>query len=340
MRKTYAPFLALVLLAVPLTAYAQPFNLPRGPVALSSGPAQRGPASSADTLYAQYTGGEDYSWPLSENFEEELDGADSYLADDFDVPTGASWSVAGVSIFGAYGVVSNGSFERPPDFNVILWADDDGQPGETEVARFDEISPTSDRGGNGVEGEILIDFDSPVALSPGKYWLTVQANLNFSANQTRFLWFSSATEFGEPAQLFNYGGGLTDLGSCNIDWGPNAACGLDGTGEPSLYFQILGTNLAVANESGAAPQRLALGKSYPNPAVSVATVPFSLDRAQRVRLSLFDVLGREVFVAADEVFAAGDRTVEIDVSALPNGLYIYRVATAEQTLARRLVVAR
>jgi hypothetical protein len=43
----------------------------------------------------------------------------------------------------------------------------------------------------------------------------------------------------------------------------------------------------------------------PNPFRSATTVTFSVERAQRVRVEAFDVLGRRVAVLLDEQLAAG-----------------------------------
>lgn len=337
MCKRYLPFLAATLFIVPLAA-AQPSSLALDrehrtePTPSASGP--------ASVLYAQYSGGNGLGWYLSENYEEANDAFDSYLADDFEVPPGDLWDVTGTTIVLFYSVEEGGSFVQAPTFNVILWSNGAGQPG-SEVARFDAVVPTSDSGAPDQLGEVVIDLPTPVQLAPGTYWLTVQANQDFSANGTRFLWYSTAIEHGERAQVYNYGGGR-DIGSCTTDWGPvgSVECGRDGTGDPSLYFRIIGDNLTVENEGTANVQGLALGRNYPNPSASYTEIPFSLGRTQRVRVAVFDVLGREVLVAADRVFAAGSRAVEIDVSALPNGLYIYRMVAGDRSLARRMIVAR
>lgn len=101
---------------------------------------------------------------------------------------------------------------------------------------------------------------------------------------------------------------------------------------------INGVTGGVANEDAAVAQSVSLGQNYPNPVVGRTTVPFSLESAQQVRVSVIDALGREVLVAADEAFAAGEQTVELDLTNLPSGVYIYRVATEGQTFSRKLVV--
>ena len=63
----------------------------------------------------------------------------------------------------------------------------------------------------------------------------------------------------------------------------------------------------------------------PNPAsdASSITVYFSLSHPQRVRLALYDVLGREVLVLLDTEMAGGENTVSLSAlnTSLSSGAY-------------------
>jgi hypothetical protein len=85
------------------------------------------------------------------------------------------------------------------------------------------------------------------------------------------------------------------------------------------------------------PQAAALS---PNPASARAVLAFTLEAPSAVRLALYDVLGREVAVLADGHRAAGAHAVALDVSALPAGVYLWRLAAGERDEWGRLTVAR
>lgn len=226
-----------------------------------------------DTLYAQLDGaGSQSGYFLSENFDAANSVADSYLADDFVVPDGATWSVGKVSILGFYSVQAGAetSFVKPETFNVIIWADENGDPGD-EVFRKDEVVPVVNDGGELTLGAIDIEFDTPddpfdgpIDLTEGTYWLTVQANLDtFSDNGTRFLWYASdadRSELGELLHFFNYGGGLAGIGTCSQNWGVriNAECGStdSGTGG-NLTFAIISTTEGGGGVTSVADARAA-----------------------------------------------------------------------------------
>ena len=118
--------------------------------------------------------------------------------------------------------------------------------------------------------------------------------------------------------------------------GTNAA-GLD---PRSLYLRQLADRLApVANEDTETGQ-LRLLPPAPNPAAGVARLRFELPAAADVRLAVYDVLGREVAVAADGRFAAGPQAASVDTSRLAPGLYIIRLTTPGAVRATRLTVLR
>ncbi|NOX37747.1 MAG: T9SS type A sorting domain-containing protein [Calditrichaeota bacterium] len=64
---------------------------------------------------------------------------------------------------------------------------------------------------------------------------------------------------------------------------------------------------------------------YPNPFNPVTTIAFSLPVRSRVRLEVYDVLGREVARLVDGVKPAGRYEVSFDATQLPSGVYIYRL---------------
>lgn len=89
----------------------------------------------------------------------------------------------------------------------------------------------------------------------------------------------------------------------------------------------------------------ALAGSFPNPARAAATIKFSLPEASTATLEVYDLSGRRVATLYSGAAAAGEREVVWnlagnDGSAVPPGVYVYRLQAAGQAAARRMVVAR
>lgn len=102
--------------------------------------------------------------------------------------------------------------------------------------------------------------------------------------------------------------------------------------------------LPVANEddgSGAdLPSAFALHAPAPNPVLSRTTLRYDLPEIARVRLVLFDVLGRRVAVVEDEERAMGQHEVTLDAADLPSGVYLVRMDAGAFRAARKFVRVR
>jgi photosystem II stability/assembly factor-like uncharacterized protein len=88
------------------------------------------------------------------------------------------------------------------------------------------------------------------------------------------------------------------------------------------------------------PNEFSLQQNYPNPFNPSATVRYELPKASMVRLSVYDILGREVAVLVDEMKNAGTYVVRFDGSNLASGVYFYRIQAGGFTKARRLLLLK
>ena len=88
------------------------------------------------------------------------------------------------------------------------------------------------------------------------------------------------------------------------------------------------------------PEGYSLGQNYPNPFNPTTIIPFELKDQARVRVSVFDLTGREVAVLADGEFAAGTHTVEFNPGNLPSGSYLYKMTTPQFSVTRKLTLLK
>ena len=95
-----------------------------------------------------------------------------------------------------------------------------------------------------------------------------------------------------------------------------------------------------ALDAGAGPGvvRLGIDRVVPHPVCGPARLEYSLPRPCKVRLSLFDVQGRELRVLWEGQRDAGRHTVRLDSRGLPPGLYLARLGGDGMVVSRRLVV--
>ena len=107
----------------------------------------------------------------------------------------------------------------------------------------------------------------------------------------------------------------------------------------------LGMNVAAEPNVGLPPVSFNLGEGFPNPFNPVVTIPFALAERTSVRLSVYDVLGREVAVLVSETMNPGAHSIQWDASALSSGVYFSRLTAGSQaapsfTATRKLVLLK
>jgi hypothetical protein len=83
-----------------------------------------------------------------------------------------------------------------------------------------------------------------------------------------------------------------------------------------------------------------LEQNYPNPFNSSTRIRYQLSRPGIVRLALCDVLGREVRVILNEDKAAGVHDIDVDMSGLASGVYLYTLTAGSDARARQMLLVR
>ncbi len=143
--------------------------------------------------------------------------------------------------------------------------------------------------------------------------------------------------------------GAGETHTTQIDWdlfgqGP-VVVGVDedGDGTPDSFLQleneVTGTG-AEKDPQGMLPNAYGLAQNFPNPFTDQTTIHYTLPQADDVRLTLMDVLGRKVAVMASGRQSAGRHEVRLDATALPSGLYFYRLQAGNYVETRQMVVVK
>ena len=112
------------------------------------------------------------------------------------------------------------------------------------------------------------------------------------------------------------------------------------TGWTALDQNGFTTTATEPLSGGELPTAIRLNQNYPNPFNPSTTIAFELDGAQPIRLTVFDVMGREVAVLADGMQPAGVFQVQFDASRLASGTYFYQLRTAGQVLNRTMTLVK
>jgi hypothetical protein len=111
--------------------------------------------------------------------------------------------------------------------------------------------------------------------------------------------------------------------------------GTPGTGCPINYVgqdgQLINFGVNILNFVGTrnpgttVPTVYSLEQNYPNPFNPVTTISFSIPKAGNVKITVYDVIGREVAVPVNEFKSAGSYSVAFNATDLSSGVYFYRM---------------
>lgn len=88
------------------------------------------------------------------------------------------------------------------------------------------------------------------------------------------------------------------------------------------------------------PNHFALEQNFPNPFNPSTTIRFSLPHEARVRLEIFDLLGRKLRTLLDEELPGGTHSLIWDASQHASGVYYCRLQTNEITLTRAMLLQK
>jgi len=97
---------------------------------------------------------------------------------------------------------------------------------------------------------------------------------------------------------------------------------------------------AVTRPFAGSPVSSLIARNFPNPFNPVTTISYSIPMAGRVRLTVFDVTGREMENLVDGFQPAGTYSVPWDGSAFASGIYFYRVTVGDLSFTSRMVLMK
>jgi hypothetical protein len=269
-------------------------------------------------------------------------GERSYTPADLDGDTGVTTRIVDIAASMGVVVVTSAGNEgcSSPDFcwyYIGTPADADSaiavgavMPDSTK-ASFSSFGPTAD---GRTKPDVAAQGMSVVVAAPG-------GGYRFSAGTS----FSSPLVAGVVAQILQVNPDLTPIDVRNIlRWTASQSQNPDNR----LGWGIVNADAAIraaeqtstGTDASETPDAFGVTAAFPNPAAHRTTVAATLKTAAPVRLTLYNLLGQRVATPFDGMLSAGTHRLEIDLSGLPAGPYVYRLAYAGHAAAGTVIVVR
>jgi len=95
----------------------------------------------------------------------------------------------------------------------------------------------------------------------------------------------------------------------------------------------------IAEQSNQPPiAKFELLQNYPNPFNPVTSIRYSIPESGKVKLRIYDFLGREIRTLVDEFQKSGNYTVSFEGKDLASGIYFYELKLGQFSEVRKMMV--
>jgi hypothetical protein len=88
------------------------------------------------------------------------------------------------------------------------------------------------------------------------------------------------------------------------------------------------------------PKDFSLSQNYPNPFNPSTVIKYSLESKQYVRLTVYDLLGKEIAVLVDGEFSSGEHSAIFNAKNLSSGVYLYRIQAGNFVATKRMMLVK
>ena len=181
----------------------------------------------------------------------------------------------------------------------------------------------------------------------GNSWFNLQANISWGM----FQFVDPNTGWAEDVT-----GSLYKTTNGGMNWYAQVDLGLAGIENMQFINHYIGwvvgagglivktTNggelLGVHNVSVETPENFSLSQNYPNPFNPVTNIKFDIPKSGFVKITVFDLLGREITKLVNEQMQPGSYNVDWDASNYPSGVYFYKLETEGFIESKKMVLVK
>ena len=104
---------------------------------------------------------------------------------------------------------------------------------------------------------------------------------------------------------------------------------------------VVVTNTSGITQTGnEIPEKYFLGQNYPNPFNPVTRIEFKVSSFKFVKLTVFDILGKEVATLVNENLQPGTYQTNFDAGNLKSGIYFYKLSTSEFSDVKKMILLK
>ncbi|PID55715.1 MAG: hypothetical protein CR986_10660, partial [Ignavibacteriae bacterium] len=228
--------------------------------------------------------------------------------------------------------------------NLLLYTRDAGVTWDTTENNGGETST--------INSVFMLDSNNAIAVA-GKYLLLTQdggknwSKLDKEGNNWKKAIMLSETEWlvlGRSSALKTMDSGTTWT-EIELPGNGYSTMIVDKTG--FLWVAAFGTTILKSQNTvgieklDVTPNIFALEQNYPNPFNPSTTIRYSITENAHVKMTLFDVIGREVDVLINKYQTAGSYNLSYTAASnLSSGIYFYTLTVGNKTITKKLMLLK
>ena len=172
----------------------------------------------------------------SDDFGIGAENLDCQIADDFTVD--GDWAIEQIVVSGMH----ENDFTFETGFNIYIYSNINKMPGD--LVYFGDNQPFTQNVSTGNPIIFTITLETPAILSSGDYWISIQAQMNWSKNPWEFWYWNQVSGSYNNIALYQNPGGFWPQGCLNWNiipecWGPW------GSTQSDMYFELYGLVVPV-----------------------------------------------------------------------------------------------
>ena len=105
-------------------------------------------------------------------------------------------------------------------------------------------------------------------------------------------------------------------------------------------FLFAETDVDYENQNFEIPSFYKLYQNYPNPFNPTTKIKFSLPKAEKVKIEVFNLLGKKVRILIDDQLPIGFHEVKFNTQDLPSGIYAYKITAGQYQAVKKMLLLK